>query len=174
MCTNCQGKSNYGTGEKRLEQIKIKLTGEVAEYFDVYYRVHIRKEGWLGTVSNDQWTGSSGLCKRVEAIEIKVVPKDSKIPEFSNEGSDKVSTEIQYTKGDKNVTNDCPPEQVYVCTKEDYSYNGYDTHEGWSVEDCKNNNGLCVIGTTSGGNCNCRIYKKKTGHRNVCKWVQKK
>ena len=174
MCINCQGKSNYGTGEKRLEQIKIKLTGEVAYYFDVYYRVHIRREGWLGTVSNDQWTGSSGLCKRVEAIEIKVVPKGSEIPKFSNGGSNVVKTKIHYTKGDSNVTNNCPPEQEYVCTKENYSYNGFDTYEGWSVERCKNNHGLCVIGTTSGGNCSCRIYSTKTGSRNVCKWVQKK
>lgn len=174
MCINCQGKSNYGTGEKRLEQIKIKLTGEVAYYFDVYYRVHIRREGWLGTVSNDQWTGSSGLCKRVEAIEIKVVPKGSEIPKFSNGGSNVVKTKIHYTKGDSNVTNNCPPEQEYVCTKDNYSYNGFDTYEGWSVERCKKNQGLCVIGTTSGGNCSCRIYSTKTGSRNVCKWVQKK
>ena len=174
MCTNCQGKSNYGTGEKRLEQIKIKLTGEVAKYFDVYYRVHIRREGWLETVSNDQWTGSSGLCKRVEAIEIKVVPKDYEIPKFSNGGSKVESPKTHYTKGDSGVTNNCPPEQEYVCTKEDYEYNGFDKHEGWSVERCKKNNGLCVVGTTSGGNCTCRIYSKKTGSRNVCKWVQKK
>lgn len=33
---------------KRLEAIKIKLVGDIANYYDVYYRVHIQDNGWLG------------------------------------------------------------------------------------------------------------------------------
>ena len=65
------------TGEgKRLEAIKINLTGDIASFYDVYYRVHIEAYGWLGWAKNGMKAGSEGLSKRLEAIEIKLVPKD--------------------------------------------------------------------------------------------------
>ena len=38
-----------GTSGKslRLEAIQIRLTGEIANAYDVYYRVHIEDKGWL-------------------------------------------------------------------------------------------------------------------------------
>ncbi|HHT77586.1 MAG TPA: hypothetical protein GXZ67_06870, partial [Clostridiaceae bacterium] len=36
----------------RLEGIKILLTGDMANHFDVYYRVHIQDYGWLGWAKN--------------------------------------------------------------------------------------------------------------------------
>ncbi len=60
---------------KRLEAIKIRLTGEDAELFDIYYRVHIQSFGWLGWAKNGENAGSSGLSKRLEGIQIIVLPK---------------------------------------------------------------------------------------------------
>ena len=41
------GEMSGTTGQsKRIEAIKIKLTGELAEYYDVYYRVHVQHLGW--------------------------------------------------------------------------------------------------------------------------------
>lgn len=65
---------------KRLEAIEIKLTGEVANYYDVYYRVHAQTYGWLGWAKNGQTAGSAGAAKRLEAIQICVVPKGSAAP----------------------------------------------------------------------------------------------
>lgn len=34
-------------GGKRMEAIKLHLTGELAEKYDIYYRVHTQTFGWL-------------------------------------------------------------------------------------------------------------------------------
>lgn len=60
---------------KRMEAININLTGDIANYFDVYYHVQIESYGWLGWAKNGMNAGSTGLGKRIEAIEIKMVPK---------------------------------------------------------------------------------------------------
>jgi uncharacterized protein YjdB len=60
---------------KRMEAININLTGDIANYFDVYYRVNIETYGWLGWAKNGMNTGTTGLSKRIEAVEIKLVPK---------------------------------------------------------------------------------------------------
>lgn len=37
---------------KRLEAIKIQLTGADKDKYDVYYRVHAQSYGWLGWAKN--------------------------------------------------------------------------------------------------------------------------
>lgn len=65
---------------KRLEAIKIKLTGDIAEEYDVYYRVHVQSFGWLGWAKNGEASGSEGYGKRLEAIQIKLVRKGNAAP----------------------------------------------------------------------------------------------
>ncbi|MDE1548167.1 hypothetical protein [Jeotgalibaca caeni] len=65
---------------KRLEAIRIKLTGEIAEQYDVYYRVHAESYGWLGWAKNGEDAGTEGLAKRLEAIEIQLVKKGEPAP----------------------------------------------------------------------------------------------
>ena len=65
---------------KRLEAIKIKLTGELAEKYDVYYRVHVQSYGWLDWAKNGEPAGTEGLAKRLEAIEIQYVKKGMPAP----------------------------------------------------------------------------------------------
>lgn len=60
---------------KRAEAIKIKLTGELAQYADIYYRAHVSKYGWLGWASNGEPAGTSKCEYELQAIEIKIVPK---------------------------------------------------------------------------------------------------
>lgn len=64
------------TGQaKRLEGIKISLTDELATHYDIYYRVHIQKIGWLSWAKNGEAAGSQGLSARLEGIEIQLLPK---------------------------------------------------------------------------------------------------
>ena len=65
---------------KRLEAIKIKLTGEMANKYDIYYRVHAQEFGWLGWASNGESAGTEGYSYRLEAIEIKLVKKGGSAP----------------------------------------------------------------------------------------------
>lgn len=65
---------------KRLEAIRIKLTGQLANYYDVYYQVHSQTYGWLGWEKNGAISGTVGEGKRLEAIRIQLVKKDGKAP----------------------------------------------------------------------------------------------
>ena len=64
----------------RLEAIQIRLTGELAQKYDVYYRTHIQDLGWLGWAVNDGKSGSAGLSKRLEGIQIRLLEKGESAP----------------------------------------------------------------------------------------------
>lgn len=69
------------TGEYlRLEAVQIKLTGEMAEYYDMYYRVYVEGYGWLVWACNGEVAGSMGLSKRAEAIQAVIVAKGEDAP----------------------------------------------------------------------------------------------
>lgn len=59
----------------RLEAIQIKLTGDLADEYDIYYRVHVQKIGWMDWAKNGETAGTVGQALRVEALEIKLVEK---------------------------------------------------------------------------------------------------
>lgn len=65
---------------KRLEAIQISLTGETADYFDIYYRVHAQNFGWLDWAKNGESAGTEGLGYRLEAIQIKLIKKGEAAP----------------------------------------------------------------------------------------------
>lgn len=72
---------------KRLEAIEIRLTGELAEHYDVYYRVHCQTLGWLGWVKNGASSGTSGFSKRLESIQIQLVNKETgEVPGSTEQG----------------------------------------------------------------------------------------
>ena len=58
-----------------MEALEIKLTGDYAESYDVVYRAHCEDMGWTGWVKNGQTAGTTGQSLRMEAVEIKLVPK---------------------------------------------------------------------------------------------------
>ena len=64
----------------RLEAIKIRLTGEMANKYDIYYRVHSQNFGWMGWAKNGEAAGSAGYSYRLEGIEIKLVSKGGTAP----------------------------------------------------------------------------------------------
>lgn len=69
------------TGQgKRLEAIRIRLTGALAETYEVMYRVHMQSYGWSSWTRNGDIAGVTGQSKRMEAIEIRLVQKPSVTP----------------------------------------------------------------------------------------------
>lgn len=80
------GKNAGTTGEsKRLEAIQLKLTGDVSEIYDIYYRVHAQSFGWLGWAKNGEPAGTSKMAKRIEAVQIQLVRKGNDAPK--NDGN---------------------------------------------------------------------------------------
>ena len=65
---------------KRLEAIRIRLTGELAEHYDIWYQTHIQHFGWSGWASNGEPCGSAGYSYRLEAIRILLTPAGEAAP----------------------------------------------------------------------------------------------
>lgn len=63
-----------------IEAIKIRLTGELADQYDVYYRVHSYDFGWLGWSKNGEEAGTQGYGYRAEALDVRLVKKDQPAP----------------------------------------------------------------------------------------------
>ncbi|MCL1847416.1 MAG: N-acetylmuramoyl-L-alanine amidase [Coriobacteriia bacterium] len=103
-----QGWKNGGevagtTGQSRqMEAIQIRLTGEMADRFDVYYRVHSAYLGWLGWAKNGESAGSAGYSYRMEALQIVLVSKGGKAP-GSTVGANKQKSYVQYSTHVQNV-----------------------------------------------------------------------
>ena len=62
--------------ELPLEAMCIKLTGELAEYYDVLYSV-LQEGKWTDWVQNGEEAGVSGAGKRLDGIRISVVKKQA-------------------------------------------------------------------------------------------------
>lgn len=65
---------------KRMEAVKMSLTGQLAEHYDIYYRVHAQSYGWMGWTKNGEPAGTINLSKRIEAIQVVLVEKGAKAP----------------------------------------------------------------------------------------------
>ena len=59
----------------RLEGIKIRLTGELAQKYSVEYRTHVQNEGWQKWVRDNAMSGTKGKGLRLEGIEIRLIKK---------------------------------------------------------------------------------------------------
>ncbi len=79
---------------KRAEAVKIRLTGELAKYADVYYRTHVSWYCWLGWAKNGQPAGTTKCAYKLQAVEIKIVPKLAAAPG----STDNYYTEKKYRK----------------------------------------------------------------------------
>lgn len=69
-----------GISGKSIEAIQIDLTGQMANKYDVYYRVHAKNIGWMGWAKNGAIAGTMGYSYPIEAIEVQLVTKNGKAP----------------------------------------------------------------------------------------------
>ena len=161
-----------GGSGKRIEKVKVWLTGDLASAFDVYYRVHTQGTGWLNRVANGTWTGSSGLCKRIEAIQIKAVPKGSAAPSFDNSGSSTVtSLDVVTSSANSNCetssgsSSSCTNQTCYY-TATCYKYSG-----GGTGQSCANQGGSGVSTSNCSGSYSfcCQIPYSCTKSYTCCK-----
>lgn len=66
-----------GTTDRRLplEAVEFKLTGLLAERYDIRYRAHVATIGWQPHRTNGATAGTVGAALPIEAVEIELVPK---------------------------------------------------------------------------------------------------
>ena len=65
---------------RAVEAIKVRLTGKLAEQYDVWYRVKIGNTGWMGWTANDSPAGIPGGGQKIRAFQVKLQPKGSAAP----------------------------------------------------------------------------------------------
>ncbi len=73
-----------GQKAKRIEALQIKLTGDIAAQYDIYYRAYVGKYGWLGWAKNGGTVGSTGLNMAVSAVQVVMVSKGTIGPSVGN------------------------------------------------------------------------------------------
>ena len=69
-----------GVQGKKINAIAIKLTGEVANHYDVYYRVYVPEFGWLDWAKNGETAGTKDLPYSLESIQVVLVTKGGAAP----------------------------------------------------------------------------------------------
>lgn len=75
------------TGQnRRVEAIRMRLTGELADHYDVWYRVHVQNFGWMAWTSDASSTGTQGLSGRMEALQVLLRQKGSSAPTSTDQG----------------------------------------------------------------------------------------
>ncbi|MCL1799619.1 MAG: S8 family serine peptidase [Eggerthellaceae bacterium] len=80
---NLRGNDYSGTSGRalRLETLEIRLTGDLAKAYDIYYRVHVQNVGWMGWAKNgENAAGTVGLGLRMEAMQVYLLPAGSTPP----------------------------------------------------------------------------------------------
>ena len=69
---------------QRLEAVQIRLTGEAAEKYDIWYCAHVSGIGWLDWACNGAAAGSAGKGKAIEAVKVILVEKGGASPGSSS------------------------------------------------------------------------------------------
>ncbi len=68
-----------------IEAIELRLTGDAATKYDIYYQAHCSNYGWLDWAKNGQDAGTTGCAERLEALNIVLVPKGDEAPGSTDE-----------------------------------------------------------------------------------------
>ncbi|MFC8796286.1 hypothetical protein ACFT2C_01010 [Promicromonospora sp. NPDC057138] len=71
---------------RRLEAFRVKPAGPHASFYDVWYRAYVPKYGWLGWAKNGEGAGTTGFGYRIEAVQMRVLPKGTR-PSASGTGN---------------------------------------------------------------------------------------
>jgi uncharacterized protein YjdB len=69
------GVAGTSRGTKRTSAYKMRLTGEMANRYDIYYRVHVAGTGWLGWAKNGAAAGTTWYGDRNTAVQVVLVAK---------------------------------------------------------------------------------------------------
>ncbi len=73
--------SNSGRSEDVIQALEMKLSGELAEQYDLYYQVNVTSIGWMAWAKNDEPCGFTGYPYGVQAYRVRLIRKGDIPPE---------------------------------------------------------------------------------------------
>ena len=79
-----EGRCGTTGKSQRLEAVQIRLTGEAAEKYDIWYCAHVSGIGWLDWACNGAAAGSAGKGRAIEAVKVILVEKGGAAPGSSD------------------------------------------------------------------------------------------
>ena len=79
--------ATYGQKGKRMEAIKMVLSGKLAQKYDIWYRAHCQGYGWMAWAKNGAAAGTYGQSKRMEAVQVVLLKKGSAAPSKNLDGA---------------------------------------------------------------------------------------
>ena len=102
------GWTKYTTGDaagdtgksKQIQAFKMKLTGQLAKKYDVYYRAYSSDHTWMGWAKNGQKAGTQGIKYPMGAIQVKLVAKKQGAPGYT---SGRFSKKLAASSGQLNM-----------------------------------------------------------------------
>ncbi len=77
--------------DQKIQALQIRLKGDAALQYDLYYRVYSESLGWLDWSKNGDTAGTTGLGKNIQAVQITTVQKDA--PALGNTDNAAISAE---------------------------------------------------------------------------------
>lgn len=71
-----------GASSQTVEAVRLELTGNISQDYDLYYRVKIKGKGWQGWTKNGKLAGSMRLGRAIVALEVRLVMHGDQAPEL--------------------------------------------------------------------------------------------
>lgn len=140
---------------KRVEAVAISLTGELAQYCDVYYRAYVQDYGWLGWAKNGQAAGTTNCAYRMEALQVRIIPKTASAPGANSDYYKDVKYKVRYENAVNQLLNNGGWDlySCYLWIVRNFRYQtlpipmdppeGYTREEGYAIYGLENNRGNC-------------------------------
>lgn len=73
-----------GNKSASIQGIEVKLTGDLAKKYTVYYRVKVQKYGWMGWAKNGAKAGTYNLGTKVTAYQVQLKKRGASAPGYDN------------------------------------------------------------------------------------------
>ena len=187
-------------GGKALTCVKIKLTGKLAEYYNVCYRTHFTMRKWMKWASNGKLAGTKDTLCTMDKLSVKLVKKNGATPSGGYYTAYSKTSKLVALSGDKTldgyVYNIYQKKGTNLRTLfnhvvKDYSYiRTYDGYSGswtkWSIpyakQMVKNKGGNCYrhaalftwLARGIGYNAKCRVgyVPRRSGGYAPHGWVE--
>ena len=81
----------------QMEALQIKLTGNIAKLYDVYYCAYVRGYGWLDWAKNGETSGSTGKGLALSGVRVKLAKKGAAAPKSLATGAWKKTVNTRAT-----------------------------------------------------------------------------
>ncbi|MCD8199501.1 MAG: InlB B-repeat-containing protein [Coriobacteriaceae bacterium] len=97
------GGKTLGNGKKGISALRMKLSGKISKYYNLYYRVYIKGYGWLGWAVNGQMAGTTLKRFSASAYQVKLALKKTPAPGITSNHSSGKNGVLKFANAQKGM-----------------------------------------------------------------------